>query len=390
MSLAGGKRGTFQLMKSINKSIVLNKIRTEAPISRAQIAKDTKLAPPTVSAIVRELIDENLVIEAECGESMGGRKPIMLTINNNAFSIIGLEVGPRKIAAIISDLSGKILRKHEIELERPSDQDTFIGLLKKCIHELIRDLPEGIGEFLGIGVAMHGVVDVARGVSLFAPNLGLKNVPIRAELEAEFDLPIKVENDVRAMALGESWFGGHGALGSMFVVNLDNGVGGGMIVEGKLYYGERDIAGEIGHMTIDMHGKRCECGNRGCLQSFVSVPAIVERAQKATEPRFKLTIESVFALAEAGNKPYIDILVETGEYIGVGLTNLIHLINPSKIVLAGDVMNGAKFILPTVREVILKRALTPEAKKTEIVVTKLGENDTLLGAISLFLVYLFE
>lgn len=390
MATTGVKRGTFQLMKSINKSIVLNEIRTGAPISRAQIAKNTKLAPPTVGGIVRELMDENLVVETKNGESMGGRKPIMLSINNKAFSIVGVDVGPEKIVAIVSNLSGKILKRNDTKLEVPLGREEFTKSLKKCIHDLIQDLPEEGGELLGIGVAMHGVVDVARGVSLFAPNLGLKNVPIKGELEEEFGLPVMVENDVRAMALGESWFGGHGKLGSMFIVNVGHGVGGGMIIDGKLYYGERDIAGEIGHMTIDMNGKYCECGNRGCLQSFASGPAIAHRAEERTTPPFKLTSESVFALAKAGNQTYIDILEETGEYIGVGLTNLIHLVNPSKIVLAGYVMNGEEYILPKIRETIRARALTQEAKETEIVITKLGSDVTLLGAVSLFLVYLFE
>lgn len=388
------KRGTFQLMKSVNKSIVLNKIRTGSPISRAQIAKETKLTPPTVSGIVKELLEENMVVESESGESMGGRKPIMLHINDHAYSIIGVDAGPNKIVGIVADLSGKVIERNEMILQKPINKQAFIKLLKTCIQQLIEDLPPNIGKPLGIGVAMHGVVNVEEGIALIAPNLGLKNIQIKKELQEAFDLEVKVENDARLMALGESWFGGHGDLNSMIAVNLGRGVGGGVIMNEKLYHGARDIAGEIGHMTIDVHGEKCECGNRGCLQTLASGPAIAERAKKklgsTIAGEMKLTGETVFSLAKAGNKLYEDILIETGEYIGVGLTNLIHVVDPDKIVLGGGVMNSSEFLLPKIHQTINDRVLTQEAKDTEITVTKLGKDATLLGAISQFLVSIYD
>ncbi|MYL46699.1 ROK family protein [Virgibacillus halodenitrificans] len=393
------QRGTFQLMKSVNKSIILNKIRTAEPISRAQIAKTTKLTPPTVSSIVKELIEQGLVVERDSGQSMGGRKPTMLQINHTAFYIIGVDAGPDNIDVIIADLSGATLTHHSSQLQASLTNEEFLAQLKISIHAIIDDAPINGNEILGIGVAMHGVVDVETGTSLISPNLGLTNIPIKAELEKEFNVIIKVENDARAMALGEAWFGGHGEIDNMVAVNLGRGVGAGIVVAGKLYHGAQDIAGEIGHMTIDMNGKDCECGNRGCLQTFATGAAISTRAADRLqasesslehEPVFKLTGESVYALAKAGNKMYEEVLVETGVYIGVGLTNLIHLVNPKKVVLGGGVMNSAEFLLPSIQKTINQRALTTDAKQTEVVVTSLGEDATLLGAVSLLLVELFE
>lgn len=388
------KRGTFQLMKSVNKSIVLNKIRMKAPISRAQIAKETKLTPPTVSNIVKELLEENIVMEKEVGESMGGRKPIMLHINHKAFSIIGVDAGPKKINAIIADLSGKVIKRNQISLPSKINKHTFIQLLKKCIQKLLEDLPPHIGDLLGIGVAMHGVVNVTEGVSLIAPNLQLKDIPIRKELEQEFNLQVKVENDARLMALGELWFGGHGKLDSMIAVNIGRGIGGGIILDGNLYHGARDIAGEIGHMAIDIHGEVCDCGNRGCLQALATGPAIAKRARKKIDSSSnrsnQLTGECIYSLAMKGNTIYKDILIKTGEYIGIGLTNLIHLLDPDKIVLGGGVMNSSEIILPKIKQTVRERVLTEAAEQTEIVVTSLGNDATLFGAISQFLVELYE
>lgn len=385
------QRGTFQLMKSVNKSIILNKIRTSEPISRAQIAKDTKLTPPTVSSIVKELIEQELVRESDLGESKGGRKPTMLHINNNAFYVVGVDAGPETVECILADLSGKIVERVSSKLNIPITNGQFISILKENIHKILQTSKPYHDKILGIGVAMHGVVDIETGTSLVAPNLDLRNIPIKQKLEEEFNLVVNVENDARAMALGESWFGGHGDADSMVAVNIGRGVGSGVVINGKLYHGAQDIAGEIGHMTIDINGEICECGSRGCLQTFASGVAIAERTRKKLEEKSEtITGEEVYKLAESGNTAYIEILEETGMIIGIGLTNLIHLINPRKIVLGGGVMKSKKFILPKIKQTIEQRVLSPAAKETEVTVTKLGEDATLLGAVSLLLVELFD
>lgn len=379
------RQGTFKWMKSVNKSIILNKIRKDGPISRAQIARETNLTPPTVSSNVKELIEQKIVQESDIGQSQGGRKPTMLIINNQAFTIIGVDAGPESIECIVADLAGKVLKRSETKLQLPINNQQFIAALKTCIEGVL----ETDDQVIGIGVAMHGVVEVDTGTSLYAPNLGLANIPIKEELEKAFGLEVKVENDARSMALGEYWFGNHGELGSMLAVNMGSGVGAGLIIDGKLYHGASDIAGEIGHMTIDLHGEICECGNRGCLQTFVTGPAIARKvAEKA--PENPLTAEKVFEGAKGGNEEFVAILKESGRAMGVGLTNLIHIVNPEKIVLGGGVSKAETFILPAILETIRASALTPSASRTKVEVSKLGDDATLIGAITLLLVDVFE
>ncbi|MBY7142876.1 ROK family transcriptional regulator [Virgibacillus sp. NKC19-3] len=387
------QRGTFQLMKSVNKSNILNKIRKSEPISRAQIAKETKLTPPTVSSIVKELLEQGIIRESNLGDSKGGRKPTMLLINKDAFYIIGVDAGPERVECILADLSGEVFERMSSKLRKPVSNDQFITILKENINKILQSSMTDKEKVMGIGVAMHGVVDVETGTSLIAPNLDLKNIPIKAELEKAFNLIVKVENDARAMALGESWFGGHGDLESMVAVNIGRGVGSGVVIHGKLYHGAQDIAGEIGHMTIDMNGTICECGNRGCLQTFASGEAIAKRAQKEVHDETEsdtLTGQRVHELAQHGNEPYIHVLEETGRAIGIGLTNLVHLINPSEIVLGGGVMKSEKFILPAIKQTIQQQALTEDSKQTQVTVTKLGDDATLLGSVALLLVELFD
>lgn len=383
------KRGTFQLMKSVNKSIILNKIRTSEPISRAQIAKETKLTPPTVSSIVKELIEQDIVVESELGESQGGRKPTMLLINKNGFYVIGVDAGPNSIDCILSDPSGQIKNRVSVSIDSSLTNESFLNLLKGTIKNIL-DMVDDRDKVLGIGVAMHGVVDVEHGTSLFAPILQLSHIPIKDELEREFDLEVKVENDARAMALGESWFGNHGDSPSMVAVNLGSGVGAGVVIDGKLYHGSKDLAGEIGHMTIDMKGEPCECGSQGCLQTFVSAPSIVRQAHKKMPGKNIKSSEHIYQLALQGDKECLDLLKETGWIIGIGLTNLIHVINPDIIILGGGVSKAEKFLMPSIRTAIRERGLTEEAKNTRVVTSNLGDDATSLGAVSLLLIELFD
>ena len=383
------KRGTFQLMKSVNKSIVLNKIRTSEPISRAQIAKETKLTPPTVSSIVRELIEQELVMESELGKSKGGRKPTMISINKDGYYVIGVDAGPRTIKCVLSNLSGQIKERAVVSIEPRLTNETFLTLLKDSVKKILQKVrnPEKV---LGIGVAMHGVVDFETGTSLVAPILQLKNIPIKEELERALNFEVKVENDARAMARGASWFGQHGQISSMVAVNIGSGVGAGVVVDGKLYHGATDLAGEVGHMTIDMNGEVCECGNRGCLEAYASAPSIVKRANRKMPNKEIISSEEIYQSAVNGDQDCIDILEETGKILGIGLTNLIHIINPELIILGGGVSNAEKFILPAIQKTIEEKGLTPRAKDTEVLISKLGDDATALGAVALFLVELFN
>ena len=376
------QRGTFQLMKSVNKSIVLNKIRMDGPISRAQIAKETSITPPTVSSIVKELIQEDVVVEKALGVSQGGRKPTLLHINQDAFYVIGVDAGPSTNHCILTNLAGDILCRTESVIDSNITNKQFLNLLKKDIQSVLEQSSQK-DKVIGIGVAMHGVVSVDTGVSLVAPNLRLHNIPIKAELEKEFGYIVKVENDARAMALGEAWFGDHGEVRSLLAVNIGNGVGGGIVIDGNLYHGAQNIAGEIGHMTVDMNGPVCQCGNRGCLQSFATGWAIAQKANKESG-------EEVYESALAGEKASIHVFKEVSTIIGIGLTNLIHVINPERIVIGGGVTKAWEFLLDPLRKTIRERALTREAKETEVVITNLGDDATLLGAVSLLLVELFS
>lgn len=384
------KRGTFQLMKSVNKSTILNKIRLSEPISRAEIAQETGITPPTVSSIVKELIAENLVEESILGESSGGRKPTMLLIKRNGHYIVGIDAGSNKIRGVATDLVGTILLETEVNVERHTSNEHFLHTLKEVVKTIFMKI-NNKNKVIGIGVAMHGVVDASLGISLYSSNSGLSDILIKKELEKEFNVLVMVENNSRAMALGEYWFGDHDEVESFVTINIGRGVGSGIVDKGRLSYGAQDIAGEIGHMTMDLNGEICSCGNRGCFETFVTGDAIVKRARKQIKDApEQLTAEDVYFYAKEKQDEYLQILEETGQLIGIGVVNLIHIVNPDKIVLGGGVMNSSEFLMPAICKTIKERALTQRARMhTNIEVSILGKDATVLGASALLLAEIF-
>ncbi|PWW28256.1 MarR family transcriptional regulator [Cytobacillus oceanisediminis] len=394
--------GSFQLMKSINRSVILNIIREQGPISRAEIAKVTKLTPPTVSNLVKELLQADIIVERSLGESSGGRKPTMLTLNSSVFHVIGLDIGSHHLTTILADISGKLLKKETTPIPAKVTNEGLLDIMAEAILSIKKSRKIDENKIVGIGVAMHGIVDVEEGVSIFAPNLNLKDVPVKEFLENRFNMLVKVENDARAMSLGEQWFGNGTGVDSLVCINVGRGVGAGIIINGKLFHGQNSISGEIGHMVIDVNGPKCTCGNFGCLQTFSSGPAIVELVarelrlglesnlhDKINGDFSKLSGEMIYEAALKGDLLSQNILSQAGRYLGIGLTNLIHIVNPKRIIIGGGVSNAREYILVNVKHTIAQRALTESAKETEILVSKFGEDASVMGAVALILAELF-
>ena len=395
--------GSFQLMKTLNRTLILNTIRKEGPISRAEIAKRTKLTPPTVGNLVTELIEAELVLETSQGKSKGGRRPTMLIFNASHFYIIGLDIGSRRIKGVFTNLDADILDHYSLPIPKPLTNDLLIEHAVKVIEKLLEQNEHySIERLIGIGVAMHGIIDVEKGISVFAPSLNLHNVPIKEELEKHFNIMVKVENDARALALGESWYGKGKEKSSFICINVGYGIGAGIVIDGKLLHGHDHLVGEVGHMTIDPHGPLCSCGNHGCLQALAAGPFIAKQAQeklasgsesiltKWVEDGLELTSEIIAKGAKEGDSLCKEVLKEAGVYLGIGITNLIHIVNPSLILLGGGVIKAGAFILESLQETVQKRALTEQAKATKIETIKLGEDGTAIGAVSLLLEEILE
>ncbi|MDB5085380.1 MAG: transcriptional regulator/sugar kinase [Bacilli bacterium] len=393
--------GSFQAMKLLNQSTVLNLIRQSGPISRSELAKLTKLTPATMTNIVGELLDSRLVIESDLGQSSGGRKPIMLKLNGSSFCVIGVYAGSRRINAIAAALDGRICAETELQAPAAPGRSEFLAGLRRAIDEVMRKLPTQ-RRVLGIGVGMHGLVDPQQGRSIYAPHLNLRDIPVKADLQGRYSLPVEVENDVRALSLGESWYGQGQGIANFICVNSGTGVGAGIILDHKLYHGTSFTAGEMGHSTIDLEGPLCSCGNYGCLEAFVGSPAVVRRFKdrvqsgaasslgKEEQQLDHLTVEMIQLAAAKGDSVAAGVLHETGRYLGAGIANLVNTLNPSRIIVSGGVAGRSSHVFDTLRQEARRRALTASAAAVSIVQSGLGANANAIGAFTLILQKLFE
>ncbi|AIQ76557.1 ROK family protein [Paenibacillus odorifer] len=366
--------GDQALVKKINKSIVLHTIRRNSPLSRAKVSEMTGLNKATVSNLVAELCAQELVTEVGPGQSSGGRKPLMLHFNSMAGSVIGIELRVKQLTAVLCDLSGGILFESDFSLDNHA-LPYVLERMKKIISDLIDKAPESPYGIVGIGVGVPGMVD-ENGVVLFAPNLGWEMVDLRGILEGEFAVPVTIDNEANAGAQGELNFGAAKDVRHLLYISAGSGIGSGIIIGGELYKGARGYAGETGHMTIEAKGKPCSCGSRGCWELYAS-----EKTYDHSE--FSLpahTTQELVRYAAAGQEDALRHFSSMGEYLGIGVTNLINSFNPELIVIGGALSEAEAWLGEPLRGVVAERTLPYHKQQLEITFSKLGSRGTMIGA----------
>lgn len=391
------------LTRKINSSVILNIIAEKGPISRADIAKRTGLNPATVSGNVSLLLEDGIVSESGSGESSGGRKPILLSLNCGAYYCIGVDMGISKVECAVINLGGSIVFKTVLRYCAESGAEQILSCTEACIRKAIEGCGIDRKLFLGIGVGVHGLVDSAAGISIYAPAFNWRNLPLKDMIGKKFDLPVFIENDVRAMTLGENRFGAAAGVDDLVLINVGTGVGSGIMIDGELYRGATFGAGEIGHICIADNGPRCNCGNYGCLEAMASGPAIARRvvSQIKTgrstiltslidDDLSNITGEAVYRAACSGDQLSISALEETGRYIGLAVSNIINILNPEMIVIAGGVASAGAYIMNPLIEVARKKSMREAGAKVRIVTSLLGEDCGVIGGGTLVLDGLFR
>ena len=390
-------------MKQLNVSAVLKVIRDNGSLSRADVAKITGLTPASVTNITKMLIEDEYLVECKVGQSSGGRPPIMLELNPNARYVIGISIGVGMIDVVITNLSAEIILKKSIEInEERYDYDFVFKELVKLINEVIECSKIEKEKILGAGVALHGIVNARTGMSIYSPYYGWKEINIKEALENELNLGVYVDNDVRAMALGESWFGITKDISNFVTLNISNGICAGIIINNKPYYGVDFSAGEIGHIVVEGDGDKCNCGNYGCLETVASNNNITKKAIKlikqGTNSVLKelkadinqLTIEDISEAAKLEDELAISIIKEAARYIGIAITNLINILNPTSIVVVGEIFENTFYAIETLNEIVKNRGMKLSSENVRIIKSMLGRDAAVVGATTLVIQEIFN
>lgn len=367
-----------QLVKRENKAIVLHLIMNHFPISRADVAQKSGLNKGTVSSLVAELLEEQLIYESGPGESSGGRRPVMLLFNQGAGYSIGLDLGVNYILGVLTDLQGNIVLDKNEKYKNLSFEDT-LDRVKKMISFLIQAAPPSPYGVVGIGIGAPGIVN-KEGDILLAPNLGWKNVSLTAELEKEFNIPVIVENEANAGAYGEKKFGLGQPFDNLIYISAGIGIGTGIIINSELYKGINGYSGEFGHMTIDKNGIQCRCGNKGCWELYASEQSLLS---KASEMNLEITedvnLNDIISLAQNGEQAVLQLLEETGQNLGLGMVNIIHAFNPQQIIIGNRLAAARQWIEPQVRDVIGKFTLPFHQRDIKVDFSDLSLPSSALG-----------
>ena len=383
-------------MRGRNLAVILSALKQSTPISRSGLAKLTGLHKASITSLIRQLESSGFIRELEIIPSeAAGRPATGLGLNPDAGTIISVEIGVDYISAIVTDFTAEILWRHHEKASRPMDQEAILDQSFEIAQEALIAARQFPGQRFGIAWGVPGLVNVETGTLLFAPNLGWADVPFRDLVKEHFDIPAYVDNEAKLAALGEATFGTARNFDYVIYVSSGIGIGGGIVIDGQVISGTSGFAGEIGHMTVDPSGPACNCGNQGCWETLASERALYRRIREAIQqskptsldqglPRDpnQLTVPIIVEAARDGDAVALNALGETGQWLGIGIANLINGFNPHGVVLGGNLSLAHEYLMPEIETVVKQRALSRSLEKCDIVIGEYGADASLIGGVA--------
>lgn len=395
----GSTTANTQALREINRSLVLSTIHSHGPITRSGVARISELSVPTVANLVRELLVEEIVVETGLQESGGGRPSAVLEMNHEQLFLVGVELGETGITTLVTNtrLEQKALRRTVVD-DKENRPDVITSAIVSSVQSALSEAEVPSDKVLGIGIGIPGLVQSDRGISIFAPNWGWHDVEVKATVEGALGITTYVDNGAKVMVLGERWHGAGQGCDNAIALILGTGLGAGVTVDGRIFRGATESAGEWGHMAINMDGPRCSCGSRGCLEAYCGAPAIARRAREALVTSSEdsalksiahtrqITASDVIEAAKSGDTLALRVLKETGEYLGAGIANLVNLFNPEVVIIGGWVgIEGGEILLPTIKAAVQERAMGFPLRSARIVISQLADLAIVIGAATVVL-----
>ncbi len=360
--------------------------------SIAEIVKSSKLSQPLVASLVEDLIGFGVIMDNGIGESIGGRRPNMFSINPEYQYVIGVDVNLHTLNIAIFDLNNRLVYREEYKDFELENSVEYIDVLCEKIKCSLRKLNIAEEKVLAVGVSIPGLVDADNGLS--HTHLSFTKEGLSVHLENKLGFTVLMDNDARTMALGEKAFGKAKDKKNVLCLNLSNGIGLGMILNGELHSGKNGFAGEFGHILIDPDGKLCSCGKIGCLETLTSGKLLVSQIREAVdngqasllakyvEQGRKIDLRAVVEAIISGDQFAIDQLNQMCEYLGKGLVTLVHLLNPEMIIMGGRLAKAGKYIISPVSMWMNKYAMDRISSETELVSSDLLDDAALMGTMA--------
>ena len=385
---------TARDIRKANRLQILHQLLLQKTSTRQELSQLTGLSTATIANLIGSMLEEGLVVETGMETPQIGRPIAILALNAMGGVCVGVDVAETYIHYELYDLTLNNLCKYEIELPTlKKDPEEVVQLIVSGVYKLLAQAGIERDKVVGVGISIPGPFEHATGVSVFEPSWGWVNVPLQAMLEKELNIPLYLDNPLKFNAIAEAWFGAGRKADTMAAVILGTGVGAGLVINGQLFHGSSNTAGEWGHTVVVTGGRTCRCGNRGCLEAYVGAPGIIQTLLEIDKnsPLYfpddqTRSIEAIASAAEKGDPSALAVVDQTAIYLSAGLGSLINFLNPEAVILGswvaallGPIMSEKLF------ELIEKQSLERPFKTARFVLSEMARNSVSLGAATLVL-----
>ncbi|NMB26043.1 MAG: ROK family protein [Firmicutes bacterium] len=385
-----------ELVRQINSATLLSLIEAKSTVSRAELARLSGLSRATVSNIVETFLELDLVHEKGIGDSRGGRPPVLLAFNPYAWYAVGAELVDSDWMLVLVDLRGQVRKSLSVAINTNRPEDA-VGAFVDGYYRILDGFSKPV--LPGVGLGVPGLVDGKIGVIRSAADLGWVDVPVRKLLEAKLGVSVYVINRHKAAGLVEVSYGGGVGSRNLVYIGIGTGVAAALFFEGQMLQGANSSAGELGHVTVEPNGRPCPCGNHGCLQQYVSGPAMAARARELIRSGNRSILEemntgnlqlisgkSVCEAAEAGDSLSLRVIQEAAEYLGIAIANLVNVLNPDTVVLGGPIgANSGALLLKPLERTLRKRSMSHPLRALNLIHSTMGNEAGARGAAALVL-----
>jgi predicted NBD/HSP70 family sugar kinase len=374
--------GSQSSLHRANLERVVRAVRLAGSLTQAEIARGTGLSAATVSNIVRELRDNGTVQVTPT--SSGGRRARSVALSGDAGIVVGVDFGHSHLRVAVGNLAHQVLAEQSEPIDVDASASQGFDRAEQLVARLVQSTGIGSEKVLGVGLGVPGPIDVESGTlgsTAILPGWG--GINPRQELSDRLGVPVQVDNDANLGALGELVWGGGRGVKDLAYIKVASGVGAGLVIDGRIYRGPGGTAGEIGHITLDESGPVCRCGNRGCLETFTAARYVLELLRGSHGDG--LTIPKMVQLGREGDPGCRRVIGDVGRHIGMGVASLCNLLNPSRVVLGGDLAEAGELVLGPIRESVSRYAIPSAAQRLSVVPGALGARAEVLGALALVL-----
>ena len=373
--------GSQTSLREANRARVVNAVQQRGSLTQVELAGVTGLSPATVSNIVNELTASGVLHTAPTTRS--GRRAQQVTLARNLGLVAGMHFGTRSLRIALSDVAHRIVAEQRLPLAPDHRADAGLERASLLLGEMVESVDAHLSEVLAVGVGVPAPVDVRTGqVATRGLLRGWDGAPVPELLGAHVGVPVHVDNDANLGALAEVRLGAARGRQNVVYLRVSHGVGGGLVLNGALFHGRIGAAGEIGHMTIDDQGPICRCGNRGCLETFVGAPAILDTLRAS---HGHLTLRDVITRAAQGDPGCRRVVTDAGRHLGVAAASVCNLVDPEIVVVGGQLAEAGEMLLGPLRAAVAERTIPSTAGPVEVVAAELGGSAEVRGALAVAL-----